>query len=310
MEREIIETKNESEWLALRESDITSTMSAALFDLSPWVTKFELYHAKKSGVQVPFAGNERMNDGLSLEPYAAAKVATDNGWTHKKITGYARLPELRMGSSFDYLVCGADGKEGILELKAVDYRKLKTDWLDDEAPPHIEIQVQHQMECLDKDWCAIVAFHSIYDYRMIIRQRDREMGASIRKAIEMFWRWVENSNQPAPDYFKDSAVINALYKPQGELKDYSDDVVLNAMLSKYRRLGDEEKALEKELKAAKAEIFDYLKNSAGGYTADFCVTSKMTKPYEGKLVTEEMVGARIGARDGYRNLNVKEMKRG
>lgn len=309
MKREIIETNSESEWLALRDSDITSTMSAALFDLSPWLTKFELYHAKKSGVQVPFVANERMNDGLSLEPYAAAKVAADMGWTHHKITGYARLPELRMGSSFDYLVCGEDGKEGILELKAVDYRKLKTDWLDDEAPPHIEIQVQHQMECLDKDWCAIVAFHSIYDYRMIIRERDREMGAAICDAVKMFWRWVENSNEPSPDYFRDSAVINALYKPEGELLDYTADAELNALLSKYSRLNDEEKQVEKEAKATKAEIFAMLQNSAGGYTEDFRVTSKMTKPYEGKLITEDMVGTRIGARDGYRNLTVKAMRK-
>jgi putative phage-type endonuclease len=309
MKREIIEPKNESEWLALRELDVTSTMSAALFDLSPWTTKFELYHAKKSKVQVPFAPNERMKSGLSLEPYAAAKVAGDNGWTHHKITGYARLPELRMGSSFDYLVCGGDGREGILELKAVDYGKLKTDWLDDEAPPHIEVQAQHQMECLDKDWCAIAAFYSIYDYRMIIRERDREMGSALREAVKMFWQWVDNANEPEPDYFRDAAVINELYKPEGELADYTADYEMNLLLADYRALQAEEKAIEKKAKAAKAEIFAKLKNSAGGYTSDYCVTSKMTKPYEGKLITEDMVGTRIGARDGYRNLTVKELKK-
>ena len=50
MATEVIAFRSEQEWLDLRKKDITSTDVAALFNLSPYKTEFELYHEKLSGV--------------------------------------------------------------------------------------------------------------------------------------------------------------------------------------------------------------------------------------------------------------------
>ena len=60
MTRESIIPASEEEWLKLRTLDVTSTESPALFGLSPYMTKFELWHRKKSGEVYTIKDNERM----------------------------------------------------------------------------------------------------------------------------------------------------------------------------------------------------------------------------------------------------------
>ncbi len=71
---EIINPDNEQHWLECRTKDITSTEIAALFGISPYITEFELWHRKKSGVVVKFEENERMEWGTALQDAIAAKI--------------------------------------------------------------------------------------------------------------------------------------------------------------------------------------------------------------------------------------------
>src|SRR5690606_13565282 len=160
---------DEAAWHALRAQDLTSTDIAALFNLSPYKTHFELWHEKKSGEPVRIQQNERMKWGNRLEASVALGIAEDRGWTVRPLKEYGRLPGLRLGSSFDFRVIAKisnspgygtnldpDGvgwtrddspDDAILEIKCVDFRAFRDGWTveDDyiEAPPHIEIQVQH-----------------------------------------------------------------------------------------------------------------------------------------------------------------------
>ena len=309
MTREIIEITDHDQWLGLRKNDVTSTMSPALFDLSPYMTKFELYHAKKSGVEIPFKENDRMHKGTRMEQYAAQEVAIKQGWTVRPLNIYARIPEARMGTSFDYEVtCPVRGK-GILELKAVDYRQHKQKWVDGEAPEHIEIQLQHQLECADcYEWGVIAAFTGIYDFHLYARERDRGMGANIVKAIKGFWHDVETGNEPSPDYARDGEVIDALYAgADGETLDMSADDSFDMLLSKFPRLRDEEQAAKQEKEATRSEILYLVGSHTGAYTERYKLNAKFTKDTKGTLVTPEMVGTTIGARKGYRQCQVTDL---
>lgn len=305
--REFISIESEEQWLAERAKDVTSTGMAALFGLSPYTTKFEMYHAHKSGLHLPFDENDRVKKGKRMEMHAAEEVALKLDAAVKKIDWYARIPNERMGSSFDYELTMPDGELVLLELKAVDHFRHKETWLDDEAPPHIEIQLQHQLECADKyDHGVIAAFTGIYDFTLYERERDRDMGQALRRAARAFWEDVDVGREPSVDFSRDQSVLDLLYKSAGgEPIDATKDVELDALIAKHVRLGREIKIMDEDRDATKAQIHRKLENAGGAWTENGKVITKWTKDSVGTLVTSDMVGTYIGARKGYRQCLTK-----
>ncbi|MGB9154376.1 MAG: YqaJ viral recombinase family protein [Alphaproteobacteria bacterium] len=306
----IVPITSEDQWLSLRKSDLTSTEISALFNLCPYLTKFELYHAKKDGLILPFKENERMKDGKDMEVFAANKVAKKNGWTVRPLQVYARIPELRLGASFDFeAICPKRGK-GILEIKAVDYFRHKQKWSEEEIPPHIEIQARHQMLCAKEyNWSCVAAFTSIYDHHEYLFDRDEAFENGLIAASKSFWSDVDNGHAPEPDFVKDAAVISALYKNAGgEAVDLSADNQLSDLLAEYLRVKEEAKSWGDKQDALKSEIHFKMGERAKGFTPEYAVDTGWTKGSEGTVVTTEMVGTVIGAKSGYRKLLVKPYK--
>ena len=314
MTREIIEITSEAQWLELRKRDITSTSMAALLELSPYSTPFEVYHAHKSGVQVPFDPTERMEKGKRMEAYIAQEIAIKNDWIVRPLNVYARIPELRMGASFDFEYTKPCGTKGIMEIKGVDYFQHKETWElpedGGEATPYVEIQVQHQLECIDQyEEATIVAATSIYDFHEYHRPRDREFGADLKIAVKKFWDDVEAGNEPKPNFYRDSDIFAELYKnAEGEPIDKTTDDHFDSLCSRYARLSAEGMQNEKEKQAAKAEIHSILANNGGAYSKHFKVIAGWTKDSSGTLITSDMVGTTTGARRGYRQCLVKALK--
>ena len=308
MQREIIIPKDEAEWLQMRLQDVTSTQSPALFNLSPYLTKFELYHAKASGLDLAFEENERMAWGKRLEPVIAAGVAEDEGWKLRKINEYIRLPECRMGSSFDYeIVCPIRGK-GILEVKNVDYFIFDRNWVDEQAPEHIEIQLQHQLEVKgDCEWGCIVAFVGGNRPEVITRSRDHDMGAAIRRMVESFWYNVDNKHEPDPDFDRDGDVIRKLHNGLNDMADKTGDTDLDALASSYISSKAASREYDRQASNLSAQIYRRLGNYRGAYTQSFKVTASPVAASQGMLVTPEMVGTYVGQRKGHSKLYVREM---
>lgn len=308
MTRELIKIKTEAQWLDLRRDDITSTMVPALFGLSPYTTKFELYHAKASGVEVPFKSNNRVEAGNRMEQYAAQEVAEATGWKVEPFKDYMRIPGERMGSSFDCEATKPDGSKGILEIKAVDFFIHKDRWVDDQAPEHIEIQLQHQLECADRyEWGAIAAFTGIYDFHMYERDRDRDFGKALRQAVAAFWDDVENKREPEPDFARDLDIITLLHKgADGEKLDKTDDADFELLVSRFDRWSATKKEAEKEVEKAKAEIHHTLQGATGAFTDKYRVTAGYTKDNPGRVADP---GEIIGARQGYRQCLIKTLNK-
>ncbi|WP_428491723.1 YqaJ viral recombinase family protein [Rhodopila sp.] len=312
MERQILNPATEGEWLELRKLDVTSTMSAALFDLSPYLTRFELYHAKRDGLELPFNENERMAQGSRLQDYAADEIARKHGWTVWRADEYIRIPQLRMGSSFDYRVLCPKRGPGILEIKGVDHFRHKELWVEEQAPEHIEIQLQQQLEVReDYEWGMIAGFTSIYDWHEYERPRDREFGAAIVKKVREFWTDVDAGRAPDPDFSRDDAVIKALHKG-GDILDRTEDLDFNALLARHHRLQAEKKQAEDDFKATQAELIHRLGNHSEAFGRDFKIKVLMVKDSPGTLVEESMVGTYLGARKGYPRCTVSDLhkKRG
>lgn len=297
IEREIINYKTENEWLGLRTKDITSTEVAALFDVSPYMTEFELHHTKTGQIKKDFESNERMVWGNRLEAAIANGIAEDFGIVVEPMKYYARIKSLRLGASFDYkiidIVEGFSGDErmrdmfrkhgpGIMEVKNVDGLQFRRAWIEDgeeiEAPPHIELQVQAQLEAADMAWSVIAPLVGGNTPKPIIRQRDTEIGALIRERTAHFWARIDAGLAPEPNYTKDADAIGKLYlENDGSTLDLTDNPRVYELCKAYKAAGADEKSAGERKKAAKAELLTIIEAAKSVRAAGFGISAGTNK---------------------------------
>lgn len=264
MQREIIPFVSEEQWLAARKPDITSTTISALFGLHPWITSFQLHHTLKLGdVENEFEPNERSEWGKLLQDSIALGVSREEGWQLRPMREYIRIPELRIGSSFDFRVC-VEAPEGddsdndeLLEIKNVDFLVFKEKWLDEEgfgltAPPYIELQAQHEMHVSGLPLCHIRALVGGNSLARLRRPYNLDVGAAIDQAASAFWN---DDAEPAPDFSRDSRFIaQKLYgfSTEGKIVDADEEVA--ALFREYAGFRSIESGAEKSKEETKAKI--------------------------------------------------------
>lgn len=211
---------HESDWHELRALDITATDAAALFGVSPYSTYFELYQRKIGALDATFEESERMRWGRRLQAAIAEGICEDMGWRILSDHPWLYVRSRRfvgMGASPDYVVFDPmRGLPGLLEIKNVDRFVARDQWADDddgpEAPPHIEFQLQHQLECSELPWGAIGGLIGGNEARVIVRERDEAVGIEIGNRVTELWRRVRDEDPPQPDYLADAETLKRLYK--------------------------------------------------------------------------------------------------
>jgi len=302
-----IEIQNQHQWLTERAKDVTSTEVSALFGLSPYLTEFELFHQKRDAVVVKIEPNERMKWGNRLESAIAQGAAEDMGWNIAKLNVYMRDQAARIGSSFDFEIKSSANGPGILEVKNVDWVQYQKNWIDDgngniEAPEHIELQVQHQMEISGFEWCAIVALVGGNEQKIVLRNRDRDIGKSIREKTGEFWNRVLQNQPPSADYTRDAEfIIKQLRRDSVEGLVAEADAELEDMIKQYEFVRKEASDLEKIKEQRRAEILDRIGPASKVLTSFGSLSTGQVKGRSGTLITPEMVGTVIGATEGYRS---------
>lgn len=270
----------EADWLALRAQDITSTEIPALFGCSPYETAYALWQRKRGALQRTIEETERMKWGKRLEPAIAAGFAEDRRLTIAPMKAYARHATVpRMGASFDYSIEAGENLDpaagkGILEIKNVDARVAREQWetirpdaaTDDsedagdlgEAPLHIELQLQHQLEVADREFGYIVALVGGNTPLVLYRERDRALGAEICRRVTEFWASIAADEAPAPDFRADAETIARLhgYAEPGKVADWRIEAPDGALdlLAEYERLGNVAKETAEARDAVKAEL--------------------------------------------------------
>jgi putative phage-type endonuclease len=311
MPTETIIPRDHEHWLALRRQDVTSTESAALFGMSPYVTRFDLWHRKRSGEAPAFASNERMLWGNRLEAAIAQGLAEQHGWKVNPFKTYMRDADLRMGSSFDFMISREDGGADILEIKNVDYLAYRDGWIehDDgtiEAPEHIEMQVQHQLAVSGFSRAYIGALIGGNRAVLIERQRDEDVIRAIRAAVAEFWRSVDAGEEPDPVMPQDAAAVIRLnaYAEPGKILDASTRPEIAEAVECYRIACAEADRADEAKQIAKAELLAAIGDAERVLLPGLSISAGMVADNPGTLITPEMVGTYTGARRGYRNLRV------
>lgn len=266
MNCEIITPTSEDHWLSLRIDDVTSTESSALFAMNPYITEFELWHRKKNKEIVKLESNERMKWGNRLESAIGHGIAEDQGWNIMPFKDYGRLPDKRAGSSFDFRIFDHESnQEGLLEIKNVDALQIKEKWIVEdgevvEAPPHIEIQVQHQLWMTGCPVAYIGALVGGNSVKLLKRRPQPHIMQKIEKKIFQFWASIAANDPPKPDYERDAEFVASLHNhaEPGSVMDGNENSVLEGLVLKYKLFADQEKDATKGKKATKAQILEII----------------------------------------------------
>lgn len=310
---EIIKNPSEEEWLANRKHNLNSTETAALYGHG-YMTEFELFHIKSGNIEDTFIENERTVIGQHVESGIADAFAKMNNCMVKPFKDYYFDPTLDIGSSFDYQILkgfidGVDLTDWALEVKNVDFLVYRDQWTDVEAPPHIEIQVQHQMMLNERPGTVICACVGGNQLKVILRRRNDRMINAIKKRIAEFWEDVRLGNAPDIKSYKDNAnAIQQLYSQCEDGKVIEADEHIDFIAARYRDNRSTLKIIEEEREELKARLYelagDASKIIGNGYSVDLGIT----KPNEGRKITDDMVGNVIGQRNGFRRCTVRSIK--
>jgi putative phage-type endonuclease len=312
---EIIPFTTEDAWLAQRQRDVTSTESAALFGMSPYMTAFELWHRKHSGTAPEFKSNERMKWGSRLEAAIAHGIAEEQGWEIRPMKEYMRDPDARLGSSFDFVITNL-GEPVHLEIKNVDYLAFRDGWIehDDggiEAPEHIEMQVQHQMAVSGFRRAFIGAFIGGNRGVVIERERDEDVIRAIRARVAAFWKTVDDGLEPDPVMPDDAEAVIRLnqYAEPGKILDASSDEEIARMVADYKAACSERDAADEQAKIVKADLLKRIGDAEKVLLPGFTISAGMIADAPPTLITADMVGQSYGGRKGYRNLRINARKK-
>lgn len=303
-------------WHALRACDVTSTDCPALFNLSPYQTNFELWHAKKAGTVEIIDPNDRMLWGTRLQDAIAAGIAEDQGLVVRRAPEYVRIVGEGIGASFDFEIVDALPSSpfattfanlgpGILEIKNVDWLAFRNGWMVEadyiEAPPHIEIQVQHQQLAKGRAWSLLGALVGGNRYELLERRADPLVHAGIRARVADFWRSIEEGRAPDPIMPNDAEAVIRMHQfaAPGKLLDARDKPEVIAMIADYARVKSEARDLEEIAKVRKAELLQAIGDAEKVLVDGYSVSAGMTGPAEIAAFT----------RQGFRNLRVTAKKK-
>lgn len=272
MKRDIIKPSDKSHWLKLRQSNINSTDISSLFGVSPYQTEFELAYRKAGRLADGFEENERMKWGTRLQAAIAHGVAEDLGLTVTEMDEYISLPELRLGSSFDYIT----NTDCIFEVKNVDFIQYRDTWIDDginlEAPPHIEVQLQQQLLVSGKKKGYIVALVGGNNVTVIEREAHAGIHKEILTKAKRFWAMIDSGNLPDPNLIggRDARAVIDLYQSTDDSKILLANDELTMLALEYKSMADAEKMAADQKERTKAKMLlligDAAKVKGNGFT--------------------------------------------
>lgn len=285
----LLKFANETEWLAQKEQDVTSTEVAALFGLNPYKSRRRLYHEKRGEVASDFEENPFTKWGRRLQIPVAMGICEDNGWHGFDLTHYyARNAALRLGASFDVKAVYDLNQARVLEVKIAEAFREEDGWLKDSAPLQYEFQMQCQLHLAmpeDREIKSgvIGTLGKRQSTRLYFREYDDGVGALINEETEKFWKEVEEGNAPDPDYALDADLLDKLRGPirNGDVVNLSSNARALELSARYAAGSHTLKAAkeilkpaEKELREIKAELHEMIGRNETAVIGEFQIGAR------------------------------------
>ncbi len=188
---------------------LSATQVPGLFNQSPYVTRWMLYHWIKSSLSLDIPENNRMTWGKLLQSViikGAAEqmrleIRENHGDEYRRHPNWEKETGDRIGYTADADVYDPALGIGAVEAKNVDGRVYKEQWSEDAAPAHIELQLQLQIAVLAAihgqcNWGIIPVL--VGGNELVIHRRlpNPEQQALIKAEVAQFWLDVEQGREP------------------------------------------------------------------------------------------------------------------
>lgn len=236
---------------------ISATQVPALFNVSPWLTRWMLYRNFVDGMPIENEGDARMEWGRRMEPLILDVAARDLNLEVRPDQAYVRRG--RIGCTRDAIVTAPDVGPGALESKCVfDYRTWMSDWEGGKSVPrHYELQLQVQMAVGDGTtpfkWGAIAAWVA-GEVHYFKREPIPELWEQIEREAEDFFASVERRNEPDPFGAAIELPLLTTIPRSGEVLDLSDDLDLAEIARSYTLDKEAERTAAKAAEIAKVKL--------------------------------------------------------
>jgi putative phage-type endonuclease len=236
---------------------IGSSEIASLFGLGR-VSRFELWHRKAGNLpEEDISGLDRVFWGTTLEPAIAKGAAEREEWSIRKAGFFVHPSIPGMACHPDYEIEDV----GLLEVKNVDALIFR-EWAD-EIPPHIELQLQHQLACTGRTWGAFAILVGGNQLHVIRREARPVTMRKLGEAVIEFWESIEAGREPEPEWECDLPTLSKLYghAEAGKVLDLRDHSQANALAAEYCAARDAEKAAKARREAIKAHLLPIIGNA-------------------------------------------------
>jgi predicted phage-related endonuclease len=279
IERHVI--KNEAQWLALRQTDVTASVVAALFGLHPFETPAGL-HAKVSGIVLPARGNSGvLARGRELQELVGRYVQRNHPqWKLRDANVYLRDPTLRLGATPDFFARDlVTRRKGIVEAKTVASAMFRAHWSHG-APTWISLQTLTCMMLARADFGLIAALEikpwgppELHEF-FVPRHESAEQRIIV--GVRQFWTDVLAGNGPRADYARDGALIAAMtqHAIKGKTIDLSGDNRMPELLARRAKLKAQLDQAEAALKVIENEVKDKIGDAEIAVVQGWRVTLK------------------------------------
>lgn len=239
---------------------ITATEIAAVLGLSPWQSRFSLWHKKAGLPTPPFESNPAMEWGSRLEDAVARKWQDDHdGYCLETVGTYRHQAREWQRATPDRIATTSRGK--VVELLEVKTSPFGDDWGpagSEEIPLHYRCQIQWQLDTLGLDVCHVAVLIGGWDYREYTVTYDETDAKVMRDAAERFLDDVRRDVRPPIDG-ADATYQTIRVQPDG-LEDRDVEVTVEEAAA-YEVAQMQAKAANEELTAAKGVLLDRLGNA-------------------------------------------------
>lgn len=187
-------TPGSDEWHAARHHGIGGSEIAPILGLSPFESRFSLWHRKAQHIG-PIEDTPEMEWGRRLEPAITAKVIdTHPEWTFPE-QGYTYSHPDRPWQIANPDLLGDE----LVEVKCSRYGDGWGDPGTDEVPIHYRQQVLWYMDCLGRERAILAVLVAGCDYREYVVTYDPVEAQQLRDAATAFLDTLERGEQPSID---------------------------------------------------------------------------------------------------------------
>lgn len=257
-------TPGTPEWTAARTGPvITATRIAAVLGMSPWESRFSLYHRLRGEVTDEVTVSPEMEWGTRLEPAVAQRWQDDHPdllvqetgtWRHRERPWQRATPDrlitpASLNSRPEWTIADTE----LLEVKTSPVGDGWGEDGSDDIPVYYRCQIMWQLDTLGLTVCHVAVLIGGHDYRTYLVKFDEAEALLLRTEARAFLDDVEAGRRPDLDGH------TATYQTVRRLPDGLDDVDVDieaALRDRYfAALAEHSKTLT-ELTECRSRILD------------------------------------------------------